>query len=107
MRSWTVAKSLLMLGVLVGGAAGVALALGFRVDRLPPWMITVGMYKLAFIAAGGLLAAGAALGRAAQKRLSGSGVPSDDGTVDRIGPGSWKTDHGAAREADRVKRPHR
>ena len=65
MRSSTVAKGLLMLGVLVGGAAGVALALGFRVDQLPPWMITVGMYKLAFIAAGGLLAAGAVLGRRA------------------------------------------
>jgi hypothetical protein len=104
MRSSTVAKGLLMLGVLVGGAAGVALALGFRVDQLPPWMITVGMYKLAFIAAGGLLAAGAVLGRAAQKRLSGSDAPIDAGAVDRIGPGSWKTEDGAAREADRINR---
>ena len=31
-------------------------------------MITVGMYKLVFIAAGGLLAAGAMLGRAARDK---------------------------------------
>ena len=32
MRSSTVSKSLVMLGVLVGGTPGVALALGFRVN---------------------------------------------------------------------------
>lgn len=104
MRSWTVAKSLLMLGLLVGGAAGLALALGFRVDHLPPWMITVGMYKLAFIAAVGLFAAGAVLGRAAQKRLSRSDVPVDAPAVDQIGPGSWEAYDGAGREADQVNR---
>jgi membrane protein implicated in regulation of membrane protease activity len=81
MRTSTVAKTLLVLGALVGGAAGVALALGLRADRLPPWMITVGMYKLAFIAAGGLLVAGALLGRAARRRWSRSGAPND---VERV-----------------------
>lgn len=104
MHSSTVAKSLLLLGVLVGGSAGVALALGFRVDQLPPWMITVGMYKLAFIAAGGLLAAGAVLGRAAQKRLSGVDATSDHSAVDRVGSGSWKAGDGAAHKADPLNR---
>jgi hypothetical protein len=66
MRSSKLAKALLILGALVGCVAGLALALGLRLDQLPSWMITVGMYKLAFIAAGGLLVAGALLGRAAR-----------------------------------------
>ena len=67
MRLATSSKALLVLGALVGTAAGVAMALGLRLDELPPWMITVGMYKLAFIAAGGLFVAGALLGRAARR----------------------------------------
>lgn len=73
MRLSIVAKSLLVLGALVGGLAGLALALGFRLDQLPPWMITVGMYKLAFIAAAGLFIAGAVLGRAARRSASRAG----------------------------------
>jgi hypothetical protein len=71
MRAATIAKSLLVLGLLVGAATGLALALGFDVDRIPSWMITVGMYKLAFIAAAGLLVAGALMGRAIRER----GIP--------------------------------
>jgi hypothetical protein len=67
-RASAISKLLLIVGAVVGAAAGVALALGVRLDRLPSWMITVGMYKLVFIAAGGLLAAGAMLGRAARDK---------------------------------------
>ena len=67
MRFTTLSKALLILGALVGTVAGLAMALGLRLDQLPPWMITVGMFKLAFIAAGGLLVAGALLGRAARR----------------------------------------
>ena len=77
MRGSMVAKALLVLGALVGGVAGLALALGFRADRLPPWMITVGMYKLALMAAGGLLVAGALLGRAARTRWSRTRPPNE------------------------------
>ena len=70
MRAATIAKSLLVLGLLVGTAAGLALALGIDVDRIPPWMVTVGMYKLAFIAAAGLFVAGAVIGRATRERRS-------------------------------------
>jgi hypothetical protein len=38
MRGSTVSKALLLLGVLVGVVTGVALALGLRLDRLPPWI---------------------------------------------------------------------
>jgi hypothetical protein len=63
-----VAKGLIIAGAVVGGAAALALALGLRPNQLPAWMITVGMYKLAFIAAGGLLVAGAMLGRAIRRK---------------------------------------
>jgi hypothetical protein len=47
-------------------------------------MITVGMYKLAFIAAGGLLVAGALMGRAArERRLS----PASPETEKQLGVG--------------------
>ena len=68
MRLSTVSKLVIILGVLVGGAAGLALVFGIGLDHIPPWMITIGMYKLTFIAAGGLLVVGAMLGRAARAR---------------------------------------
>jgi hypothetical protein len=68
MRASTIAKSLLVVGLAVGTIAALALALGLEVDRIPSWMITVGMYKLTFIAAGGLLVAGALMGRATRER---------------------------------------
>lgn len=107
MSSSTVSKGLLILGVLVGSAAAVALALGLRVDQLPPWMITVGMYKLAFIAAGGLFVAGAVLGRAARKRASGADVPNDTNVAERLGPGPWEPGDRPVGEADRRERHRR
>jgi hypothetical protein len=68
MRLSTVSRLVIILGVLVGGAAGLALVFGMGLDRIPPWMITIGLYKLTFIAAGGLLVVGAMLGRAARAR---------------------------------------
>jgi membrane protein implicated in regulation of membrane protease activity len=92
----TIARGLLILGALVGTAAGVALALGFGVADIPSWMITVGMYKLAFIAAGGLLFAGAVLGRAANRHRPKA-------TGDRVvGPGQWSTTDRPPRESEPV-----
>ena len=109
MRLSVVAKSLLVLGAFVGGLAGLALALGLRLDQLPPWMITVGMYKLAFIAAAGLFVAGAVLGRAAREPSSPEERRPDDSGAGRptVGPGPWQADQGTQRERDHVDRDRR
>jgi hypothetical protein len=102
MRQSTIARALLVLGTLVGCAAGVALALGVGVDDIPSWMITVGMYKLAFIAAGGLLVVGALLGRAA---TSGRTLPNDsESGRPAVGPGSWEEADHPPRKSARVER---
>ena len=109
MRLSVVAKSLLILGAFVGGVAGLALALGFRLHQLPPWMITVGMYKLAFIAAAGLFVAGAVLGRAARGSSSPAERTPEDPRARRptVGPASWQPDQGSARQPDPVDRDRR
>ena len=109
MRLPVVAKSLIMLGALVGALTGLALAVGVRLDRLPPWMITVGMYKLAFLAAAGLFVAGAVLGRAARNRSSSDKSPHADPTApsEALGPGTWHEHQGSSRQADPVDRDRR
>lgn len=109
MRLSFVAKSLLILGAVVGGLTGLALALGLRLDQLPPWMITVGMYKLAFLAAAGLLVAGAVLGRAARGRSASDKTSHAHSTApsESVGPGTWHPNQGSAREADPVDRDRR
>jgi hypothetical protein len=107
MRFSTVAKTLLILGALVGAAAGLALALGLRLDQLPPWMITVGMYKLAFMAAGGLLVAGAILGRATQRSSARPEADQADVAQSVLGPGPFEASDRAAREPDRLDRDGR
>jgi hypothetical protein len=103
------AKSLLILGAFVGALTGLALALGFRLDQLPPWMITVGMYKLAFLAAAGLFVAGAILGRAARDRAASKSLHADPAAPPRaVGPGTWHANQGSPRQADPIDRdrPH-
>lgn len=103
MRLSTAGRALVMVGALVGTAAGIGLAVGFDISRVPPWMITVGMYKLAFIAAGGLLFAGAALGRAARQNR-----PNDADRGPRaVGPGPARFADGTPRETEPVERKNR
>ena len=52
-----------MLGLVVGGAAGIGLLIGFEPAQLSRALLNVAAYKLTFLAAGGLLAAGALLMR--------------------------------------------
>jgi hypothetical protein len=106
MRTSTVSKALLILGALVGGATGIALALGLRLDHLPAWMITVGMYKLAFIAAGGLFVAGALLGRAAHNILRRR-TPTDPHSQLGAGADRWMESDKVPREPDPVRRDRR
>jgi len=66
MRRIQVANVFLVTGLAVGVVAGLALAFGI-VPRLSPFMMKVVIYKLSFIGAAGLLAAGAVLRRWARR----------------------------------------
>ena len=59
MRAARFGSLLLSLGVLVGVAAGVGLLVGFEPARLPRVLLNIAAYKLTFLAALGLIAAGA------------------------------------------------
>jgi hypothetical protein len=61
---------LLATGALVGVAAGVGLLLGFEPASLPPAMLNIAAYKLTFLGAFGLLAAGAVLIRYSRREES-------------------------------------
>ena len=61
------ARVLMVLGAGVGVLSVAVASLDMRVN-LPDWMVRVAMIKLAFIAAGGLLAAGAMMGRHAKSK---------------------------------------
>ena len=68
-------RLLLALGLLVGCAASVGLLVGFEPARLPASLINVAAYKLTFIAALGLLAAGAVSLRHARRAATRSVGP--------------------------------
>jgi hypothetical protein len=67
MRAARVGHLLLILGLLVGAAAGVGLLVGFEPARLPPALLNIAAYKLTFVAALGLFAAGATFLRYARR----------------------------------------
>ena len=58
---------LMAAGVALGLVAAVLFAFGVQ-PQLPPWVLRLVVYKLAFIGALGLLGAGAALRRRARRR---------------------------------------
>lgn len=62
-----IARVLMGLGVTVGVTAAGLAALDIQLN-IPDWMIRVAMIKLGFIAAAGLLTAGALLGRHARSK---------------------------------------
>jgi hypothetical protein len=62
-----IGRFFLALGLLVGCAAGLGLLLGFEPSRLPAAMLDLAVYKLTFLAAFGLLAAGAVVARLARR----------------------------------------
>ena len=67
MRARHLGTFFLTLGVLVGTAAGVGMLVGFEPARLPAALLNIAAYKLTFLAALGLLAAGAVLARHARR----------------------------------------
>lgn len=58
---------LLATGAVVGVAAVVGLVTGFEPSRLPAALLDIAVYKLTFVAAAGLLAAGAIVRRYAKR----------------------------------------
>lgn len=89
---------LLATGAAVGAAAVVGLMLGFEPSRLPPALLDIAAYKLAFLAAGGLLAAGAIIRRRANRGEAASpATPSATDHAPREAPMLPE-----ARESDRV-----
>lgn len=67
MTGKTIGRALMGLGVTVGIASIVIAKLEIAIN-FPDWMVRVAMIKLAIVAAGGLLAAGAFVGRHAKGR---------------------------------------
>lgn len=67
MHARLVSALLLTIGVVVGVGAGVGLLVGFEPARLPAALLNIAAYKLTFLAAFGLLAAGAVLARYARR----------------------------------------
>lgn len=67
----------------IGGSVAVlgvaAVALGLRPSALPPALLDIAAFKLVFLAAGGLIVAGALLGRVARGRPQQAADPGADG----------------------------
>jgi hypothetical protein len=59
MRTSRLGGVLLTTGALIGVAAVIGLVVGFEPARLPAALLNIAAYKLTFVAAAGLLAAGA------------------------------------------------
>jgi hypothetical protein len=102
------ARGLMILGAAVGMLTVAVVAVDVQVN-LPDWMVQVAMAKLAFIAAGGLLAAGALLGRHAKSRALPSTRPDLLHPERRDSFGQGAPDEGervVVREQDRGRRSH-
>ena len=67
MRADKIGRLLLAVGLLVGIAGGVGLLTGFEPARLPAALLNIAAYKLTFLAAFGLIAAGAIFRRYARR----------------------------------------
>jgi hypothetical protein len=83
MRGSTLGTFLLTVGLLVGVAAGVALTLGFDPTQLPPQLVKVALYKITFLAAGGLIAAGAIVRRESRASRSPGDAAAARGPAER------------------------
>jgi hypothetical protein len=85
MQARLLSSALLALGVLVGVAAALGLLVGFEPARLPAALLNVAAYKLTFLAAFGLLAAGAVVARYSRRADERAGAR--PGLVGAAAPG--------------------
>jgi hypothetical protein len=75
MRLAPLGFALRLAGLVLGVAAVLALVIGVDPAHIPPFLVKVALYKLTFIAALGLLVAGAMVGRRARSQGSAKGLP--------------------------------
>ena len=75
MRASRLGGFLLGVGAAVGVLAVIGLATGFEPSRLPPALLDIAAYKLTFLAAAGLLVAGAVILRRSRRSEGGSDNP--------------------------------
>ena len=87
MQARHLSSALLALGVLVGVAAAVGLLLGFEPARLPAALLNLAAYKLTFLAAFGLLAAGAVVARYSRRSDERASADARPGLVSAAAPG--------------------
>jgi hypothetical protein len=85
MQARHLSSALLALGLLVGVAAAVGLLVGFEPARLPAALLNLAAYKLTFLAALGLLAAGAVVARYSRRADERAGAR--PGLVGAAAPG--------------------
>jgi hypothetical protein len=67
---------LMILGVAVGGAVGLALLFHLSIPGVP-WLIALGLAKLTLVGSAGLLGAGAFVQRLANRHDDRPALPSD------------------------------
>jgi len=77
MRWNTTSKLLLGGGVVVGVIGSLGILAGFEPVPVAGWLVNVGMYKLVFAASGGLMLAGAVVGRWANRAMLPPSAPRD------------------------------
>lgn len=58
------------VGLFVGGAASLGLLVGFQPSRLPPALLDIAAYKLAFVAAFALFGVGAVITRYERRTMA-------------------------------------
>ena len=112
MRLRNLSKAFYALGLFVGGAASMGLLVGFEPARLPAALLNIAAYKLTFLAALFLIAAGAGVARFA-RRLEGLPLPGDASAATATPPGQLGTAQdldalarrGRDREPDEVREP--
>jgi hypothetical protein len=71
----------LLLGLLIGVIGGAGLMIGLHVSGWT-WLVAIGLAKLALLASGGLMAAGAMLQRLAQRDAKRKVLESPGETLD-------------------------
>ena len=99
MRADRIGPLLLVLGLVVGAAAGFGLLIGFEPAQLPRALLNIAAYKLTFLAAGGLMSAGALLLRYGRRHASDHTFVSGRST-DRLGEGQPPESPVEVRERD-------